>query len=286
VTLFGAVEIGGTKTDLAVGTSPDDMSTPLRIPTTAPGETLESVVDFFRSHPIDAVGVACFGPLERDRSSDRYGTMLSTPKPGWTGISVYDHLTGGIAVPVTIDTDVNGAAIGEGRWGAAVGMTDFAYVTVGTGIGAGIVVNGGVIGGRQHPEMGHIVVSRRVGDTHEGSCSYHRDCLEGMASGPALESRFGRPETWAGNEAVVGLCAHYLAQGLLNLVYTVGPERIIVGGGVSAIPWLHERVRERLETLISGYPSVPDLDLLVSKPGLGELSGLAGALALAGGGVA
>ena len=284
--LYGAVEMGGTKTDLAVGTSFADMSAPHRIPTSDPEATLDQITEFFSKHMVDSVGVASFGPIDLDTGSSRYGTMLFTPKPGWTGTPVHDRLHSRIGAPVVIDTDVNGAAIGEGRWGAAQGMADYVYVTVGTGIGAGVVVHGETIGGERHPEMGHIAVSLLDGDRHEGSCPYHGACLEGMAAGPALEARFGRPGTWPGNDRVLAVAVHYLAQGILNLVYTVAPERIIVGGGVSALPGLHERLRDRLDVLLAGYPRTPDLDLLISKPGLGERSGLVGALLLAASGAA
>ena len=279
--LYGAVEMGGTKTDLAVGTSFADMSDRHRFPTSDPDSTIDQIAGFFANHEVDSIGVASFGPIDLDRSSSRYGTMLFTPKPGWTGTPIHERLQSQTGVPIVLDTDVNGAAVGEGRWGAAQGMDNFAYVTVGTGIGAGVVVHNKTIGGVRHPEMGHIAVSPMDGDRHQGSCPYHGGCLEGMAAGPALESRFGRPETWAGNDEVVTLAVHYVAQGLLNLVYTVGPERIIVGGGVSGLPGLHDRLRDRLNVLLAGYPETPDLDLLVSKPGLGDRSGLAGALVLA-----
>jgi fructokinase len=281
VVLYGAVEIGGTKTDLAVGTSFADMSEPHRVPTFDPDSTIDQITEFFANHKVDAIGVASFGPIDLDRSTSRYGTMLFTPKPGWTGTPIHDRLQSKTGVPVVLDTDVNGAALGEGRWGAARGMENYVYVTVGTGIGAGVVVHNTTIGGGTHPEMGHIAVSPLEGDRHGGSCPYHGACLEGMAAGPALESRFGRPESWEGNDQVVTVAVHYVAQGLLNLVYTVAPERIIVGGGVSGLPGFHDRLRERLDGLLAGYPQTPDLDLLVSKPGLGDRSGLAGALVLA-----
>lgn len=283
MTLLGTVEMGGTKTDLGVGTSLDDLSARHRIPTTDPDETLDAVGEYFDDHDVTAIGVASFGPLQLNRSSPRFGTMLFTPKPGWSGTPLYERLHSRLGVPVALDTDVNGAALGEGRWGATQGMSDHAYVTVGTGIGAGIVVAHKTVNGAHHPEMGHVAVSRHPEDRHQGTCPYHGDCLEGMAAGPALEARFGRPEIWPGNERVLELAAHYLAQGLLNLVYTVGPERIVVGGGVASLPGLHDRLRDQLGTLMAGYPQMPDLDLLVSKPGLGELSGLAGGLILADG---
>lgn len=281
MTSYGAVEIGGTKTDMTVGTSFADMSEPVRIATADPDQTLAQIVDFFSAHEVSAVGVASFGPLQLDRSSPRFGSMLFTPKPGWSGVAVQPRLSAALGLPVIIDTDVNGAALGEGEWGATRGMDHHVYVTVGTGIGAGIVVGGRLIGGQHHPELGHIAVARHPDDRHEGSCPYHGACLEGMAAGPALEARFGRWETWAGNDLVLDLVTSYLAQGMVGLVYTVAPERIVVGGGVSKIPGFHERLRERVGTALAGYPETSDLGLLISKPGLGDRSGLAGALLLA-----
>lgn len=283
--LFGTVELGGTKTDMAVGSSPDDLSEPQRVATTTPEETLGAIVDYFASSPVDAVGVACFGPLDLDPNAKTFGTMLSTPKPGWSGHPVRETLDAGLETPIRIDTDVNGAALGEGRWGATRDMANFAYVTVGTGIGAGVVVDGRPISGPRHPETGHIAVRRREGDGHPGSCPYHHDCLEGMAAGPSLEARFGPPGTWAGNDNVVDTATHYVAQGIAALVYVACPERIVVGGGVSGLPGFHDRLRQRVEPLIASYPEPPDLDLLISAPGLGALSGLAGGIVLAEGGV-
>lgn len=278
---YGAVEMGGTKTDMSVGTNPDDMSEPFRVATTGPDETLGAIIDYFADHEVTAVGVASFGPLELDPANPRYGAMMSTPKPGWSGTPVFRRLNEGLGVPLVLDTDVNGAARGEGRWGAAQGMSEYVYVTVGTGIGAGIVVRGEPLGGEHHPEAGHIVVSRHHDDSHEGSCPFHGDCLEGMAAGPALEARFGRPDTWPGNDRVLDLVVHYLGQGMVNLAYTAAPERIVVGGGVSKLPGFHDRLRDRVGSLMAGYPETRDLELLISPPGLGDRSGLAGALLLA-----
>lgn len=273
--------MGGTKTDMTVGISHDDMDEPHRISTTGPKETLDGIADYFASSDVTAIGVASFGPLNLDRSSPDFGTLRATPKPEWSGVPIRRQLADKLRVPVNIDTDVNGAARGEGRWGAARGMDDFVYVTVGTGIGAGVVVRREPIAGARHPEMGHIAVRRHPDDRHPGSCPYHGDCLEGMAAGPALEARFGRPETWSGNDAVTDIAVHYLAQGMIDLVYTVAPERIVVGGGVSKLAGLHQSLRHRVGALLADYPAEPDLDLLISAPGLGERSGLAGALVLA-----
>lgn len=279
--LFGAVEIGGTKTDLAIGTSPDDLTEPRRLATTSPVDTLREIGRFFDDLDVSAVGVASFGPIDLDRKSPRYGSMRSTPKPGWSGFAVYETLCKDISAPVALDTDVNGAALGEGKWGAARGIDDYAYVTVGTGIGAGIVVDGKLIGGQSHPEMGHVPVRRLPTDAHPGSCPYHGDCLEGMAAGPALEARFGDPPSWAGRDEVLNLSGHYVAQGLLSLLYVAAPTRMIVGGGVAAIPGFYDRLRFELGQLAADYPGPLDLDLAISRPGLGDRSGLAGALVLA-----
>jgi fructokinase len=281
VSVFGTVELGGTKTDMAFGTSPDDLSPPFRVATTTPEETLRAVVEYFASHAVDAVGVASFGPLDLNPKSRRFGTMLSTPKPGWSDHPVLEALRTAMKVPLSIDTDVNGAALGEGRWGATQGMANFAYVTVGTGIGAGVVVNGKSITSPRHPETGHMRVQRQEGDRYPGSCPYHHDCLEGMAAGPSLEARFGSPDAWAGNDTVLDTAAHYIAQGMVALLYVACPERIVVGGGVSGLPGFHARLRQKVETLVADYPEPPDLDLLISPPGLGDLSGLAGGLVLA-----
>ena len=281
MTLYGAVEIGGTKTDVAFGTSPDDMSEPLRITTTGPEETLSRVFEVLATEETSAVGVACFGPLQLSPTDPAFGTMLATPKAGWSGAAIYERFAEVSPGPVSLDTDVNGAAIGEGRWGAAQGMSDYVYMTVGTGIGAGVVVRGHPVRGEHHPEAGHIPVTRQPGDGYQGGCPYHGHCLEGLAAGPALESRFGSPDTWPGNDVVVDLATYYVAQGVVSLVYTVAPARVIVGGGVSSLPGFHDRLRHHVLILLGGYPDEPDIDLLVSPPGLGTRSGLAGALAMA-----
>lgn len=278
---YGAVELGGTKCLVAFGSTGTDLTEPVRIETTTPAATLSALVDLLREGSPSAIGVSCFGPLELDERQRSFGTLLATPKAGWSGVNVYEWLARGLDVPISLTTDVNGAAIGEGRWGAARGMSDYAYVTVGTGIGAGIVSSGRLLGGENHPEVGHIPVGRLDRDSHPGSCLFHGPCLEGMASGPALEARFGSPSTWAGNEAVLDVATHYLAGGIMAIVYTVAPERVVVGGGVAELPGFHDRLRSRVEELISQYPRPPDTDLLISAPGLPGLSGLAGAVAIA-----
>lgn len=283
MSLYGTVELGGTKTLVAVGSNPQDLSDPVRIPTTEPSITLEAVLDHLSAYQVDAVGVASFGPLELRHGHRDYGSMTNTPKPGWAGCPVYRILDAELDAPVAIDTDVNGAALGEGRWGAARGLDQYVYVTVGTGIGAGSIAWGRPIGGLGHTETGHVVVETHPDDSYEGRCPYHGSCLEGMASGPALEDRFGKVEDWSDPEGVLELVVFYLAQGLRSIVYVVAPQRIVVGGGVAHMPGFHAALRKALGESLGGYPGLQeyaDADYIVA-PGLGDSSGLAGGLVLA-----
>jgi len=280
MTRYGAVEIGGTKTSCVVGSSPDDLSKLLTISTTEPVETLGNVIDYLRAESPDAVGIAAFGPL--DLVDGRVGV---TPKEGWSGTDLVGPLKASIEVPMGLDTDVNGAALGESRWGAAQGLRTFVYVTVGTGIGGGAMVNGETVHGLGHPEMGHISVRRHPADTFPGICRLHGDCLEGLASGPAIGARFAVPgEALSGADltTAVEIEAFYLAQMMRNLVYILAPERVIVGGGVSGLPGLLDLVNRRLVGELSGYPGFPEHDSgFVVPPGLGYMSGLAGGMVLA-----
>ncbi|MGH3933089.1 MAG: ROK family protein [Pseudonocardiaceae bacterium] len=289
---LGAIEAGGTKFFCLVGSDPDHIVAQTRIPTGEPTRTLAQVVDFFREQvavggPVTALGIASFGPVELRRPHPRYGFITSSPKPGWADVDVVGPIRRAFGVPVGFDTDVNGAALGEGRWGAARGLGTFVYLTVGTGIGAGAVIEGRIAHGLVHPEMGHLSVPRRPGDDFPGDCPFHGDCLEGMASGTAMTARWGRPaEQLDGAElaAVVELEAAYLAAGLRNIVYTIAPRRIVIGGGVAALPELFPRVRAHLAELLSGYPGLPEhrADDFVVPAALGPLAGPAGALVLAG----
>jgi fructokinase len=288
---LGAVEVGGTKVVCLVGSSPDDIVAQAQIPTEEPIRTLAAVVAFFQREvasggPLAAVGIASFGPVELRRSHPRYGFIRTTPKPGWSGIDILGPVQRALGVPMGFDTDVNGAALGEGRWGAARGLDTFVYLTVGTGVGAGAVVGGRVMHGLGHPEMGHLTVSRQPGDNFAGTCPFHGDCLEGMASGVALAARWGRPaERIAGDQlrVVVKLEAAYLAAGLRAIVYALAPQRIVIGGGVAALPGLFPLLRAHLSTALGGYPGLPEhaADDFVVPATLGSLAGPAGALVLA-----
>ncbi len=286
------VEIGGTKVLVSVGDGPDALAPPVRIPTTTPGETMAATVAALRrlvaEHgPVQAAGIASFGPLGVDPGQSSHGRILSTPKPGWSGTDVLGPVRGALGVPVALDTDVNGAALGEGAWGAAQGLADFAYVTVGTGIGVGLVSHGRPVHGLLHPEAGHILVRRDASrDPFAGCCPFHGDCLEGLAAGPAINARLGRPAETAGDDDPVwDLVADYLGQLCVTLLLVSSPRRILFGGGVGLRPGLLPRVRERAVGLLGGYVASPDLadgmQGFIRPAGLGDRAGLLGAMALA-----
>jgi fructokinase len=276
----GGIDVGGTKVLCAVGTGPDDIRADLCVPTTTPDETLTRAVAFFRAHAPSALGIASFGPLDLDPASRTVGFITETPKPGWSRVDVAGAVRRALGIPVAIDTDVNGAALAEWRWGAGVGCDPVVYVTVGTGIGGGAILGGRPLHGLMHPEMGHMRVPRDPADPFPGACPFHGDCLEGLASGPAIRARRGLPgEALAVDDPVWALVARYLALGLVNIATVLSPRRIIVGGGVMRQPLLLARVREEVWVLLAGYVRVPEE--LIVPPALGERAGVLGALALA-----
>lgn len=288
MTLFGAIEAGGTKLRCTVGTAPGDLRAEARIETRGPEETLAETVRFFREHGagVVALGLGCFGPVDLENSSPTYGHITTTPKPGWAHVDVVGALRDGLGLPVGFETDVGAAALGEGRWGAARGLADFAYVTVGTGIGGAVVAGGSVVHGLVHPELGHLLVPRASGDDFAGACPYHGDCLEGMASGVALRARWGvDPTTLAEDHPAWALEAHYLAAGLANLILVASPRRVVLGGGVMERARLLPLVRERVARLLGGYVAArqlgEDIASYLVAPGLGHRSALCGALLLA-----
>ena len=275
---MGGVETGGTRVRCAVGTGPDDVRAETTVPTTTPAETLRRVLEFFRAHTeITAVGAACFGPIDLDRSSPTFGRITTTPKPGWRGADVVGALRT-LSVPVAFDTDVNGAALAEYRWGAGRGVDPFVYVTVGTGIGGGAIVGARPVHGLVHPEMGHVPITRDSADAFAGACPYHRDCLEGLASAVALSQRWGAlPETLPAEHEAWRLQARYLALGVAAIAAVLSPPRIVLGGGVMRAAGLLARVRAETVKTLAGYVRAPDL----VPPALGERAGVLGALALA-----
>lgn len=290
--LLGGVEAGGTKFICAVGTEAGELRAQQRFLTTSPEETLQRAMAFFRQQetslgPVAALGVAAFGPLDLDPASPTYGYVTSTPKPGWANTDLLGPLARAIRVPVVIDTDVNGAALAEWRWGAGRGLDSLVYLTVGTGIGGGALIHGRPVHGLVHPEMGHIRVPHdRAADPFPGWCSFHGDCLEGLAAGPAMEKRWGiRAEALPPEHPAWELEAHYLALGLTTIICTLSPRRILLGGGVMEQPHLLPMIRARVISLLNGYVQAEaitrGIDEYIAAPALGSEAGIKGALALA-----
>ncbi|HXJ40510.1 MAG TPA: ROK family protein [Bryobacteraceae bacterium] len=286
--MFGAIEAGGTKFICGVGTGPDDLET-VRIPTTTPDETLGRCVEYFaeRGVSIRSLGIGSFGPVDLKRGSPTWGYITSTPKAGWKDTDLAGRLSRGLGVPVGFDTDVNAAALAESRWGAAKGTGSCVYLTIGTGIGGGAVLDGQLLHGLVHPEMGHIRIPHdSTVDPFAGTCPFHGDCLEGLAAGPAIEARWGKPAAaLPPNHPAWALEARYLALAVANFVFTLSPERVILGGGVMGQNFLFPMIRQELCAILNSYIQAPQvlhgMDDFVVPPGLGDRSGILGALALA-----
>lgn len=291
--MLAGVELGGTKCVCLVGTGPDDIRSQLTLPTGSdPEATLRSIDRTLAGWetqygPLEALGIASFGPVDLAPQSPRYGYIVSTTKPGWSDADVLGRLTRNRRIRVGFNTDVNGAALAERRWGAARGLDDLAYITVGTGVGVGLIVGGRTIFGCNHTELGHLRPVRAAGDSWPGSCAFHGDCVEGLVSGPAIAARAGiaaaevRPDDplWA-------FVSHALGQLLHAIVLTTAPRRILIGGGVmDTRPELIIRLRGELQSSLNGYVGAaevgPDIEQYVVAPGLGSQAGPLGALALA-----
>jgi fructokinase len=287
MTVYGGIESGGSKWECAVGTGPSDLRASATIPTTTPDETIDRVVDFFvREGPVDALGIGSFGPIDARAGSPTWGYVTTTPKPGWANTDVARELGRRLEVAVAFDTDVNAAAFGEYLWGAGRGLHSLWYVTVGSGIGGGAVVDGKVLHGLSHPEFGHLRVPHdRKADPFAGSCPYHGDCLEGLASGTALEARWRTPADALADEHAWALEAKYLALGLVAVVAVLSPERIIVGGGVGSRAGLLSLVHHELTALMNGYLEFEPPENYITAPALGTRSGVLGAIALAANGL-
>jgi fructokinase len=287
--LYAGFEAGGTKCVCAVGTGPEDLRACIQFATTTPSETMARAVAFFEAYRsgLMALGIASFGPLDARPNSASFGYITSTPKPGWTHTDLAGTLGRALSLPVAFDTDVNGAALAEQRWGAAQGLETFLYVTVGTGIGGGAMVNGRLLHGLLHPEMGHIRIPHDWrADPFPGLCPYHGDCLEGLASGPALEARWGKPaDTLPVDHPAWLLEARYLALGLVTFICILMPQRSIIGGGILHQEHLFPRVRYEVQQLLNNYIQGPELharlDHYIVPPALGDQAGVLGALALA-----
>lgn len=290
---YGGIEAGGTKFVCAVGSSPKDILAEIRFETTTPDETLGKAVDFFRKTMqknnirLNSIGIGSFGPIDLNPLSKHYGEITSTPKPGWANTPICSFIHEKTGIQTVFDTDVNAAAIGEGMWGAAQGLKNYIYLTIGTGIGGGLVIDGLPCHGLVHPEMGHIHLSRDPAlDPFKGYCPFHNDCFEGLASGPAILARCGqRAETLPEYHPVWDLEANYIAQALQSIICITSPERIIMGGGVMQQTNLFPMIRLKTLQFLNGYVQnseiLEHIDRYIVPPLLGNYSGVLGAIAMA-----
>ncbi|PXA96670.1 fructokinase [Nostoc sp. 3335mG] len=280
--LIAGLELGGTKCVALLASGPGDVRDRITVPTTNPVDTLAALEAVLDRWPFDAIGVASFGPLQLDPDRADFGALTATPKPGWSGTDVSRRFAERYGKPLSIQTDVNGAALAEARWGAARGMSTHVYITIGTGVGVGTIVGGRPVQGVAHAEAGHMRIARRRGDGFAGACPFHQDCVEGLISGPALAARFGvRGEDLPQDGPEWDLFVHDLAGLLHNLVTGFAPQRISIGGGVIASrQHLFPRIREALDDSIAGYGAFGGLGIEVGPPGLGDMAGPMGAIAM------
>ncbi|HWQ46936.1 MAG TPA: ROK family protein [Longilinea sp.] len=288
---FAAIEAGGTKFNCLVASGPDDLIAEKRFSTIDPETTLRQVSDWLliqaQDYPLEAVGIGSFGPVDLDQASPTYGYITSTPKPGWRYAPFLPFIQEALHLPVAFETDVTVAALGEGAWGAAQGLQDYIYYTIGTGIGAGIIVNGQPVHGILHPEIGHMLLPHDLQkDPFRGNCPYHVDCFEGLATGPAMEKRWGaKAETLPVDHPAWALESEYIAAALHNTILAFAPQRIILGGGVMQQSQMFPLIRRRVVDLLGGYFQSPivleEIDKYITPPALGSRAGVLGALWLA-----
>ncbi|MFP5113883.1 ROK family protein [Bacillaceae bacterium C204] len=280
--MLGAIEAGGTKFVCAVGDEKGRIVDRIQIPTTVPAETMSKVIEFFNQYPVKAIGVGSFGPIDVNQESATYGIITSTPKLGWRDYPFVQTLRDAFSVPIGFNTDVNAAALGEATFGAAKGLNSCLYITVGTGIGAGAVVQGKLLQGLSHPEMGHILVRRHPNDKFQGKCPYHKDCLEGLAAGPAIEERWGtKGDQLVDRIEVWDLEGYYIAQALMQYILILSPQKIILGGGVMKQKQVFASLNKYLKEFVNEYVSLPELTDYIVSPGLGDNAGITGSLMLA-----
>lgn len=282
---IGAIEAGGTKIVCGIGNEYGEIEKRISFPTLEPQAAMTNIVEFFQHEHIDAIGLGTFGPIELNRDASTYGYITTTPKPNWSHFNFLGELKQHFTVPIGFDTDVNGAALAEAKWGSAKGLSNCVYYTIGTGIGVGVYAEGNLVHGLIHPEAGHIPVRRHPNDTYEGFCPYHGDCLEGLAAGPALEGRFGVKGTaLSPDHAAWGLEAHYLSEALMSTILLLSPEKIILGGGVMQQEQLFPLIRKAVQKKLNGYVQheyiLSNIDHYIVSPGLGDNAGLCGAIAI------
>ncbi len=284
---LGAIEAGGTKFVVSIGDEKGNVIERVSYPTLDPHTTMKNVCDFFKGKEVEAIGVGCFGPIDPDKTSTTYGFITTTPKPGWANVNVVKMLKDELNVPIGFDTDVNVAALGEVAFGSAQGLDSALYLTIGTGIGGGAIVEGKLLHGLLHPEMGHMKLVKHPDDQYGGKCPYHGTCFEGLASGPAIEERWGKKAyDLRIDHPAWDLEAYYIAQALAMYIVTLSPKRIILGGGVMhqehLFPMIHKHVQEMLNGYVQKNEIITDkIKDYIVPPSLGDNAGVCGALALA-----
>lgn len=283
--ILGALEAGGTKMVCAIGDEKGTITERISLPTRTPAETLPEIISYFKGKQIKALGVGCFGPIDPDKKSPTYGYITSTPKVAWQNYPMVEELKKVLHCPVGFDTDVNASALGEATFGITKGLDCSMYMTVGTGIGVGIYVNQELLHGMMHPEAGHMLISKHPTDAYPGKCPFHQTCLEGLASGPAIEERWGaQAATLSNRQEVWELEAYYLAQALVNCTLTFSPQRIVLGGGVMHQTQLYPLIRKKFDELLAGYvrtKELEDLDSYLVPYSLSDNQGIMGCLELA-----
>ncbi len=282
--ILGALEAGGTKMVCAIGNENGEILEQVSIPTETPEITVPKLLSFFKGKEIEALGIGCFGPVDLDRNSETYGYITTAPKLAWQNYDMVGTFKKELGVPVGFDTDVNGSALGEYTWGIAKGLHSCVYITIGTGVGVGVIVDGRLLHGMMHPEGGHILLNRLPNDTYEGRCPFHKNCMESLAAGPAIEARWGKKAyELSDRKEVWEMEAAYIAQALVNYTMLVSPQRIILGGGVMHQTQLLPLVREKFKELLNGYvrtKEIEDLDTYIVVQSLDDKQGIMGALKL------
>lgn len=281
--MLGAIEAGGTKFVCAVGDDDFKIIDKISFPTTYPEETLQRIFNFFDIYAnLNAIGIGSFGPIDTNKKSEKYGYITSTPKTNWRNFNFLGEMKRHYSIPIGWTTDVNAACLGEYEVGSASYNNSCLYLTVGTGIGGGAILNGTIVEGFGHTEMGHIIIRNHPDDDFEGVCPYHKNCLEGLAAGPSIEKRYGvKAENLDSNHKIWGILAYYLAQALVNYTLILRPEKIILGGGVMNQASMLDLVKEEFSLLLANYIETPDLDSYIVRPSLGNNVGIAGGLILA-----
>lgn len=283
--ILGALEAGGTKMVCAIGDESGRILEQVSIPTETPDITMPKMIDYFRERKIEALGIGCFGPIDPDKTSETYGYITSTPKLAWANFNIVGAFEEALGCPVGFDTDVNSSVLGEATFGQAKGIRNVLYLTIGTGIGAGIYAEGKLLHGMLHPEAGHIMLAKRADDTYAGKCPYHGTCFEGLAAGPAIEERWGaKAEQLQDKEEVWDLEAYYIAQALANYIMIVSPEMMILGGGVMHQTQLFPLIRGYVKEILNGYirtKEIEDLEHYIVPASLQDNQGIMGCLELA-----